>query len=90
MKDRLFAKVINSNNANQDNIKWLEICPSEDGSVYVFQFEDLSCHCRYDEWFQKTEDALEWAEEQYGIRQSDWLSIEDLHEMGIVDISEDR
>jgi hypothetical protein len=90
MNERIFAKIANDNSSTKDNISWLEIHPSEDGSVYVFQFEDISCHCKYDEWFQKMEDALEWAREQYGISQSDWLSIEDLHRMGITDISDDR
>ena len=90
MDNRMFARVDPSVTDGKVSISWLEINPSEDGFASVFMFEDISTTCEYDSWFPTIEDALEWAEEQFGVKHDAWLSADELRQMGITEISDDR
>jgi hypothetical protein len=51
--------------------------------VFVFLYEDVTQPCRYDWWFQTIEEALQFAEDNYGVRPHEWETADDLRARGI-------
>ena len=71
-------------------IKWLRLSPGttkQDG-IYILLYDDISKTSLYDVWFQNTEIAEIWVEEQYGIKLNDWKTSAELGHMGIKTIDE--
>lgn len=60
---------------DDDNIRWLVIEPqTHDNKIvgyYMFLHEDINKPCKWDNWYQTLEVALD-AGEDYGIKKENW------------------
>jgi hypothetical protein len=78
----LFAEL--QKHKQHQNIRWLALWIEDKGGVFVFQFEDVTKPCLYDQWFESLDEAFQWCNKQYNIQRNDWMTRENLGKKGIV------